>query len=508
MVLRINGLGHGPLADRRLLGERQQRGRDPQEGAPRAEADHVVKRSAQSEQLRAEFSAINRAIREAEDAMALAGQADEGLARVTGHLAALDTALQARLAQGVRGQSAAGTASVAATPDWLTETLAAIEEVAETTRFGALRLLDGGLGCSGVAVGDGLEFVAAGRETRSSPPQGYEVLLGREPMRATLLGDRALTTERIAGGIRLMLREGGRTARIMSQRGQSAAEVAAALQEAAQRAGLALLVEVTADGRLLVQHKRFGAAHRFAAASSLPGVLSTPEGGPRLVANGADIAGTLGGEPAHGEGQTLTGDAGNTATAGLVVRYTGLPFTGATHRLPRSRTSVLEPKVFAGRVVVAQQALSFRLDGDPGDVVALQLDSVRPAHLARGVETASGFASLAEIRAGDAVEARDALAVVARAREELQRQRDALHTLVQDRLASTLARLRVQAQNLAAASQDLLAPGAALQAVQALSRHILQEARTALSAQAHPPQGSLLDLLGEDKRTSRGPRWN
>jgi hypothetical protein len=44
--------------------------------------------------------------------------------------------------------------------------------------------------------------------------------------------------------------------------------------------------------------------------------------------------------------------------------------------------------------------------------------------------------------------------------------------------------------------------------VQALSRHILREARSALTAQAHPPQGSLLELLGEPGQGPRGPRWN
>jgi hypothetical protein len=191
-----------------------------------------------------------------------------------------------------------------------------------------------------------------------------------------------------------------------------------------------------------------------------------------------------------------------------MLRYTGLPFTGATQRLPRRRPAILEPRVFAGRVVVAQQALAFRLDGDPGQTVNLPLASVNPEQLARGVATASGFASLAEVRVGAPGQVRDAQALVQRARTEVDGQREAVRALAQGRLTETLARLRVQAQNLAAATADLLAPGAALAAVQALSQHILREARSALSAQAHPPQSSLLELLREDHETTRGPRWN
>lgn len=501
MVMRINGLGHGPLADRQLLGERQQRGRDAHDEPARHEKDRVERRLGRAEQMRAEFAAINGAIQHTEDALAIASLAQSGLERVAQQL----DGLAGRLAPLAAAEA---TPRAQGPPDWLGEALAAIEEVAETTRFGALRLLDGSLGCSGTAVGDGLEFVAAGPQTRSSPPQGYEVLLSREPTRATLLAERPLTAEAIAAGVQLVLREGGRTARLTTRAGQTPGAVAAALHAEVRRAGLSLTVEVTADGRLVVQHTRFGAAHRFAAASSLPGVLSTPEGGSRLVANGRDIVGTLNGEPAVGEGQTLTGCAENVTTAGLVIRYTGLPFLDATRHLPRRPVSPLEPRTFAGRVVVAQQALPLRLGSEPGETMSLRLDSVRPAHLGRGVSTASGFAALADIRCGTPAEARDALALVAAAREQVERTRGALHGLVQGRLTASLAQLRVQAQNLAAASQDLLAPGAALQAVQALSRHILREARTALSAQAHPPQGSLLGLLGEEDETNRGPRWN
>jgi hypothetical protein len=498
MVMRINGLGQGPLADRHQLGERQSRQREQPEGHARPATDRVEHQHRGSEQLRAEFAALNRAVQEAEDARAMVTLAGQGLAGAAEALGALQERLCA-LAEGATPPGAPPS------PDGLQEALAALERIAETTRFGPLRLLDGSLGCSGVAVGDGLAFVGAAARARSSPPQGYEVLLSEEPVRATLLAERSLSAAQIAAGVRLLLREGGRRAGIATRAGQRPQEVAAALHAEAQRAGLALNVDATADGRLLVQHQLCGASYRFAAASSLPGVLSGPEGEPRIVANGRDIAGFINGEPADGEGQTLTGRAGNPTTAGLSVRYTGLPFTGATQRLPRSRPAILEPRVFAGRVVVAQQALTVRFGPEPGDTVSLRLDSVRPRHLARGVPTVSGQASLADLRAGNPAEARDALRLVERARQDVARQQEALHGQVRARLEGVLARLRVQAQNFAAASQDLLAPGAAVQAVQALSRHILREAHSALSAQAHPPQGFLLGLLDEEPK---GPRWN
>lgn len=502
MALRINGLGQGPLADRRLLGERQQRQGRQGESAPRPHPDRVERRHRPTEQLRAEFAALNSAAEQAEDALAITALAGEGLARVDDLLAELEARLAPLAAEGAERPAPGDTGP----PDWLSGALAAITEVAETTRFGPLPLLDGSLGGSGQALGDGLTFVRAGPEVRSSPPQGYEVMLSEEPVRATVLGEQPLTPERIARRVELRLREGGHTVRLVTRPGQSAPYVAAALQAAARAAGLALGVEATADGRLLVQHLRFGAAHRFAVASSLPGVLSAPQGGPRRVANGRDIAGTLHGEPAYGEGQTLTGCAGNPCTDGLVVRYTGLPFTGATGRLPRSRRSPLEPRLFAGRVVVAQRALRFRLGSRSGETVSLCLDSVRPEHLGQGLDTPSGFGSLADVRAGTARQTRDALSVVRQARSQVQARHRAVQALTGGPLGSALARLRVQAQNVAAASPAWPAPGAALQAVRALRLAIQSEGREALAAQVRPPQAALLSLLRGDETGPRGPR--
>lgn len=514
MVLRINGLGHGPLADRRLLGEqRRQRDEPTGDGAPRHEQDRVETRHGQSEQMRAEFAAINRAIREAEDALALIATARDGLRTVEGHLEHMAEALHPwrGAPTGAGGERPPGGTPPPELAATLAERLAGIEEVARDTRFGSRRLLDGSLGCLGRATGDGLEFAGAGPATRSSPPQGYEVVLTAEPMRATLLGERTLTPALVAGGVRLLLREGEASARTTTRAGQSAGEVAAALQAEAVRAGLALMVEATADGRLLVQHRRFGAAYRFAAVSSEPGVLSTTQGGARIVANGRDIAGTLNGEPADGRGETLTGRAGNATTDGLCVRYTGLPFTGATGRLPHRRISVLEQRVFVGRVVVAQQALPLRLGNGAGEVTWLRLDPVQPGNLAQGVPNAGGFASLAEVRAGTPPEVRDAARLVAAAQAEVAGQARRLAELATGPLTDLLTRLRVQAQNLAAATQDLVAPGAAVLAVQALSRHIVQEARAALSAQAHPPKGAMLELLDDAGTGSPGAGpsgWN
>ena len=136
MVMRITGLGQGPLADRRLLGERRSKGDRQSEGPHRPPQDRVEHRFGHSEQLRAEFAALNGAIQQAEDALAMAAAAETGLHRAAQGLEALEDRLRP-LADGATAHGA-----TEPRPDWLTETLAALEQIAETTRFGPLRLLD------------------------------------------------------------------------------------------------------------------------------------------------------------------------------------------------------------------------------------------------------------------------------------------------------------------------------------------------------------------------------
>jgi hypothetical protein len=457
-------------------------------------------------------AALHRAIRDTEDALAILAAAEEGLAGAAALLERLEAHLPGGGAPAAPEHPAPGGSDGGCAPlaEGIAGLLGELDALARETRFGELRLLDGSLGCTGAALGDGLSFVSAAETVRSSPPQGYEVLLTAEPVRATLLGGRPLTTALPAAGLELALAEGGRTVRVKARRGQSPAALVASLRQAVREAGLPLLVDLTREGRLLVQHRCCGAAHRFAAGASQPGLLGAGAGTAAdalaPVENGQDIAGTLNGEPAWGDGQTLTGCLGNVSTAGLVVRYTGLPYTGATARLPRRRPRILEPAVFAGRVVVAQQALTFRPEGS--ELVRLRLDSVRPMALGRGLTTASGFVSLADIRADSPGETADARLVAGQARLEVETQWRRVAGYSRAQLAGVLARQRVQAQNVTAAGQ-LAAPEQARAAVRSL-RALMAESGggTALSAQTRPTGSALLRLLEPEEDGSDRPAWN
>lgn len=559
MGMTIDGMGRRNFSERRTFSQKRERKPKPEIVEIRIEKDRVPGEFLRSEQQRAEIAAMNRAIQDTEHAMAIIAAAREGLQDVAGALNGLDRGLERisagenpeppvmekhheqhreRPRENSRKEDADGSVGEGSTPgEWIKARMAGIDWIAESVRFGELTLLDGSVGCSGLALGDGLIFIETGEEARSSPPDGYEVLLSREPTRATLVAEKALVADKalavdgamavdgakahatLIEGAVLSLRENGREA-TYTVRGEDTSEtIVEGLRAAVSKAGLPLVVELTGEGRLLVQHCKFGSAYRFRASSTLPGILSPPGGGPREVANGQDIAGTINRERAVGDGALLTGAPGNITTAGLTVRYTGLPFTGKTALLPRKRPALLEPGIFAGRVIVARQALAFHLGGFGHAPVFLRLDSVRTRDLGRDVETESGFASLAEIGIGSPGAIQDSRWIVAASQEAVAAQQRRLGELSQGRLLNILSSLQVQSQNLEAAASSLpdqqipampgwTAPAGAWEAVRTLSERIGREGAPALMAQNRPSQNTVQWLLNSEPSKEKGTRLN
>ena len=508
MSIIINGLGSGIVADKRLDRERRRRQRSSLMSLELVQSeDSVVSLSGASyeERSRGRMVELRRALENAEEATAIISQAQSGAEAI---LESAET-LVARLAETLEDKNRPEWElprkdDRGFTPPWLGELIQRMEGAAMQCHFGDLRLLDGSLGVSGASAGDGLSFVSATEKTRSSPPNGYEVRLTREPVRATVLGEKPLNEQVLRPGLTLAIIEDGRTASYACVQGDTPTKVVKALARECRRKQLEVTIGRTTDGRILVQHRRFGSRYKFLVESSEPGLLSTAEGGSHLVSNGRDIIGRLNGEPAHGEGQTLTGLEENPTTSGLCVRYTGLPYTGYTARLPRKQKLGMETDLFVGRIIVAQQALSFPLGENAGKHFKLRLDSLRPKDLGKGVETASGFVSLANISVHTPYQAKDALKVARAARDEVIDTLTRLRLLSEGKLATAMNGLKVQSQNYAAARNAGIS-NQMKESVNTLSRRIQMEGRVALSAQHSPSQRSVIGLLEEEERAGKAP---
>ncbi len=76
--------------------------------------------------------------------------------------------------------------------------LSTLNQIADNTQFGTRRLLDGQNAIKGIAVGDGIEFVAATEDTPASPSEGYKVNITQIPTRAMVAAQHRLTLDEVS----------------------------------------------------------------------------------------------------------------------------------------------------------------------------------------------------------------------------------------------------------------------------------------------------------------------
>jgi hypothetical protein len=444
-----------------------------------------------NEQHRAEIGALNLAFQTAETAVALVGRVAQGLAAVDSCLAALSGAVSRALADPAGEALEQRAQEIAAL-------LEQIDALARHTRFGEQPLLDGSLSASGKTTGAGLAFVSASPRVRSSPPEGYPVVVRSPPARARLLGERPFTPELLHAPMWFVVREGQRSAELRTRGGETGAQVSEALTRSLRANGLELRASQSAEGRLVIEHVRYGPGHLFWAESRPPGLLSQRDGTPGVARDGRDIAGTLNGEPAAGHGELLVGHAGNAFTDGLAVAFTGAVPAWLAALAERDREGPAAPPtegIEVGRVTVVQRGLTFRFGPGEHQSVTLHVPSVRPVDSARQVENASDFACLAAIRVRSARQARDAARLVEQALREVLAARRDMERLLDERLLPHLERLRARAEILGAGPPVLADPALAGRLAEHVSARLCDNQELARLAQAQLPPGAVMKLI-------------
>jgi len=504
MDFSIHGLGGAYTQNRKSLSRRRARNQtEAEEASPMVSPAHEVEKDGWlSEHKRAEIAGIDQAVQATETALAMVQTAHSAVKEVDHWISVMaEVAAQAV-------EVTAGKKPDANRLDWLLQEFhkarEASDNVVESASFGKLRLLDGSLGMTGQAFGEGLAYVGASSRSRSSPPEGFPVHIVRAATQAEAVGDRALLPEVLKQALRLAIEADGRQAVLYPGAADSAEKIAAEMRARARENELEVQVEHTVDGRLRVRHARYGSAHCFTLRSSVPGVLSMSDGRPRFVNNGLDVVGLINGEQAFGEGEVLTGCAGNRTTDGLSVRYSGgQPKLSAVPELTLGRRSNWDIGLDhegpigdeVGRVILSHQPMVFRLGMGESETVSLSLNSMRSGQLGIGVESASGYASLAEIRLATAQLAMDAQEIIQRAREEVVGTENRLEELSSQVLEKALARLRARAETVSSLLSNIGDPRVARQLTQSLREQLHAHAGLALVAQPNPVPGTMMRLL-------------
>ncbi len=179
---------------------------------------------------------------------------------------------------------------------------------------------------NGVSSGEGLTYVFSTSKTLPSGAEGYGVEITQLATQSAYTAELAQTASSVESETLTFQGAifGGTPYTLTLGAGST-------LSDAVQRINgdpkLRDLVSATVDGGMLkLISKRYGSASGFSVTSSLAAAsnntgLGQSSAGVSVL--GVDVAGTIGGQPATGIGQFLTGADGAERVAGLQIQYTG-----------------------------------------------------------------------------------------------------------------------------------------------------------------------------------------
>ena len=428
-----------------------------------------------SERMRGQISSLNQAIENSEVSMSLAQTTEGALSEINRVLTNMR-----QLAVHASNIGVNDPKMMEADQAELRNSIEMIERVAKDTQFGTKALLDGSKGANGAATGDGLYFVSASEETKSSPTQGYEVRVTRAASKATRIGTAALTQDMIDAGEVLTLAEGGRTVQIQTDKSMTVKTVFNDLQRQVNDAGLNLELSVDESGIPTVRHQDYGSRATFTVASSSGGVLSEVANVPFHVDNGRDVAGEINGEEALGEGQLLKGRDGNSNTARLTIRYAG-------EMAPSGEV--------AGSVTVTQNSLIFQIGPNEEQTSTLSLRDMKPTSLANGISNESNYRSLADLNLTSFQGAQDAIRLIDKAIDETTSFRAGIGAFQTHTLESNLSYLRIAAENVTASESLIRDADFAKEMADFTRNQIVQQSAVSMLAQANNHPRSILALL-------------
>ena len=167
-----------------------------------------------SEQMKTQISGLGQAIRNSESSIAMIQTTEGALNEVSNMLINLR-----QLAVHAANEGTNDEKMLQADQNEVENILSTLKNIAKNTQFGTRTLLDGSNSTTGVAVGNGLEFVSASEGSKSTPANGYKVDITQVATRSMTVGTSMLSLEDVIPtdpnkSISFVINEGGRTVSI------------------------------------------------------------------------------------------------------------------------------------------------------------------------------------------------------------------------------------------------------------------------------------------------------
>ena len=433
-----------------------------------------------SEQMRAQVAGLGQAIENSETAVSMIQTTEANLAEVNTLLTRIRQLAIHASNEGVNDEL-----TLKADQDEIVNLLNTIDLIAKQARFGNKHLLDGSNGASGVTTGENLEFVTAGLDTKGSESDGFAVRVIQSATKASLEGEIALTQEIIDQGETLTVIENGKKASYTTNEYDSLNTIIRNLKLEIDKNGLQVNPGETDNGKIKIEHNKFGSGYGFQALSSTQGILSDNAGKLKISEPGVDIKGTINGEISIGKGRILTGIRGDDNVDGLSVRYTGIIEEGD------SRSGEI-----VGYAHVSQGSLNFQVGGNKEQTVSISVGSVNTENLGRGIENKSGFSNLRDIDVRTFTGAQDTLLLVDKVINQITSKRGELGTFQKNNLEGNLANLRVANENLISSESVIRDTDIASKMAAFTRDQIMTQSATAMMAQANQTPQEVLLLVG------------
>lgn len=214
MALRVNSNIAALNALRHLQQTEQELGKNLERLSSGRKLNHAADGPASlviSEQMKTQISGLGQAIRNSESSISMIQTTEGALNEVSNILINLR-----QLAVHAANEGTNDEKMLQADQNEVDNLLSTLKNISRNTQFGTRTLLDGSNSATGVVIGNGLEFVLASDEAKSTHSSGYKVDITQVATRSMMVAAHRLSLEEVSpsdpnNAISFVINEGGRT---------------------------------------------------------------------------------------------------------------------------------------------------------------------------------------------------------------------------------------------------------------------------------------------------------
>ncbi|NLN79475.1 MAG: flagellin [Armatimonadetes bacterium] len=418
-----------------------------------------------SEKLRAQVGGLNQAIKNAGDAVNMVKTAEGALSEVNRLLRTMrDLAVHAA------NTGVNDSASLAADQAQIRSAIESINKISSETQFGGKTLLDGSAGIVTTVKGSAVMSADLGKANLSSALTGISVDLSaggtQLASKATLTGSVAINADMTGKSITI----NGKTI----AGGANEAATLQAINNVANETGVVATVD--ASHNLILTQKSYGSANRID------------------VTGGTDMFGAASSAAVGADARAIVSSGGNNVTDAVWSSGSGTILKDSLgNAIQLTDAAATTAAVNADQIDLAVGSLTFQVGAYAGQTRSLNISSSHTSQLG----LASGAGSTTNVAAIDVVNnATDAITVLDKAISDISSLRANLGATLKNTFESSINSLGIAAENIAASESTIRDTDMAAEMVEFTRNQIMQQAGTAMLAQANQAPQALLRLLG------------